>query len=86
MQMLADLTGMTLEISHTDETGAFGAAMVAMVGSGEYSSINECVQTLKIETSRIYPNKHNYERYQRKYKNYQRLVQLFKQFEEQNNA
>jgi len=83
MQMLADLTGMTVEISDVDETGSLGAAMVAMVGAGEFTSLEECSKTLAVTSSRIYPNKDNYARYQTKYKNYQRLVQLFKQFEDE---
>lgn len=86
MQMLADLTGMTVEISDVDETGSLGAAMVAMVGAGEFDSVDECGQTLAVASSRVYPNKDNYESYQNKYKNYQRLVQLFKQFEEEMNV
>ncbi|MCL9776551.1 FGGY-family carbohydrate kinase [Vibrio methylphosphonaticus] len=83
MQMLADLTGMTVEISDVDETGSLGAAMVAMVGSGEFSSLADCSQSLGVMSSRVEPNKDNFERYQGKYQKYQRLVQLFKQFEDE---
>ncbi|MCW8346603.1 carbohydrate kinase [Vibrio sp. ZSDZ65] len=83
MQMLADLTGMTVEVSDVDETGSLGAAMVAMVGSGEFASLEACCQSLGVASSRISPNKDNVERYQRKYQKYQRLVQLFKQFEDE---
>ncbi len=86
MQMLADLTGMVVEISEVDETGSLGAAMVAMVGAGEFASLDECRQTLSQASSKIYPNPDNFEQYQAKYKNYQRLVQLFKQFEDGINA
>lgn len=83
MQMLADLTGMTVEVSDVDETGSLGAAMVAMVGAGEFSSVDECRESLAIDSSRIYPNKSNYQRFQKKYQKYKRLVQLFKQFEDE---
>jgi len=86
MQMLADLTGMTIEISDVDEAGSLGAAMVAMVGAGEFASVDECSRALAVASSRVYPNKENYERYQNKYKKYQRLVQLFKQFEDETNV
>ncbi len=83
MQMLADLTGMKVEVSSIDETGALGAAMVAMVGSGEFSSLEECSQAMAGSSSYIEPNPENYQRYQNKFNDYQRLVKLFKQFEEQ---
>ena len=86
MQMLADLTGMTVEISDVDETGSLGAAMMAMVGSGEFESLQECTNRITNSVSRIEPNPKNYSSYQKKYNNYQKLVQLFKQFEDEINA
>ncbi len=86
MQMLADLTGMTVEVSDVDETGSLGAAMMAMVGAGEFSSLEECRESFTITTSRVYPNHENFQRYQKKFKSYQRLVQLFKQFEEEKDV
>ncbi|MFA0476014.1 FGGY-family carbohydrate kinase [Vibrio breoganii] len=86
MQMLADLTGMTLELMDVDETGSLGAAMVAMVGAGEFTSLKECTQAITNSASLIEPNPENYSKYQKKYKNYLRLVQLFKQFEDEIDA
>ena len=83
MQMLADLTGMTVEISDVDETGSLGAAMMAMVGAGEFASLAECTQAITNSASRVEPNPEHYDTYQKKYKHYQRLVQLFKQFEDE---
>ncbi|NOH99621.1 carbohydrate kinase [Vibrio kanaloae] len=86
MQMLADLTGMTVEISDVDETGSLGAAMMAMVGAGEFASLEECTQAITNSASRVEPNPEHYDLYQTKYKHYQRLVQLFKQFEDEMDA
>lgn len=86
MQMLADLTGMTVEVSDVDETGSLGAAMMAMVGSGEFESLHECTNRIANSVSRIEPNPENYSSYQKKYNNYQNLVQLFKQFEDEIDA
>lgn len=83
MQMLADLTGMAVEIPEVNETGALGAAMIAMIGAGEFRSLEECRDSMEIRSSRVYPNPDNYQRYQKKYLNYRRLVELFKQFEEE---
>lgn len=86
MQMLADLTGMTVEISAVDETGSLGAAMMAMLGAGEFQSLTECTAALTGNSTRIEPNKENYQRYQNKFRRYQHLVQLFKQFEDDIHA
>lgn len=85
MQMLADLTGMKVEIPCVDETGALSAALVAMVGSGQYSCLDSALQAIKLEDKYVSPNKANFDQYQIKYKKYLNLVQLFKEFEEQNN-
>lgn len=86
MQMLADLTGMTVEISDVDETGSLGAAMMAMVGCGEFDSLQACTENITNSVSRIEPDPDNYPLYQKKYRNYRRLVQLFKQFEDEMDA
>ena len=85
MQMLADLTAMEVEITDIDETGSLGAAIVAMVGAGEYSSSRECMDNIVSQSKRILPNVDNHQALNKKYHHYQQLVQLFKTFEEQIN-
>jgi len=85
MQMLADLTAMNIEIPNVDETGAFGAALVAMVGAGQYPSIDCALKSINLECQYLTPNPDNFVFYQIKYKKYLKLVQLFKDFEEQND-
>lgn len=75
MQMLADLTGMRLEIPQVEETGCLGAALMAMQGIGE--DINQ-VQALNAEMQIFEPNKANYEAYQAKYQRYQKLTDALK--------
>lgn len=85
MQMLADLTAMEVEVLSVDETGSLGAAMIAMLGAGEFPSLEECRNTLSFESICFKPNFENFTAYQKKYRNYKRLVQLFKIFEEESN-
>lgn len=71
MQMLADLTGMTLEIPQIEETGCFGAAMMAWQGIGEpmvrqHTNINV-----------IQPIAENFALYQAKYQRYTHLIRAF---------
>lgn len=71
MQMLADLTGMKLEIPDVEETGCLGAALMAMQGlsesASEFTSLNKSMRCIE-------PNPDYFEAYQRKYKRYQKLV------------
>ncbi|OOF77229.1 carbohydrate kinase [Rodentibacter caecimuris] len=72
LQMLADLTGMTLEIPTTEETGCLGVALMAMQSAVE--------NPIKLTDSmrKIYPNSDNYQAYQKKYAKYVCLVEALK--------
>lgn len=72
LQMLADLTGMRLEVPNVEETGCFGAAMMAMQGIGE--QLNRAQQQmLSVE-----PNPAHFTAYQQKYQRYQHWVNALK--------
>ncbi|OOF44709.1 carbohydrate kinase [Rodentibacter trehalosifermentans] len=71
MQMLADLTGMQLEIPLVEETGCFGAALVAIEaieGIDKKRLLNSTMNTFT-------PNKANFNAYQEKYQRYLKFVQ-----------
>jgi len=85
MQMLADLTGMTLEIPKVEETGTLGAAAIAMVGNGEYATLNDALASLDGGVRRVEPNPAHFDVYQKKYRRYLKLIALFKEFEETSN-
>nr|WP_288065602.1 FGGY-family carbohydrate kinase [Rodentibacter heylii] len=72
VQMLADLTGMTLEIPTTEETGCLGVALMAMQSAVE--------NPIKLTDSmrKIYPSSDNYQAYQKKYAKYVCLVEALK--------
>jgi L-xylulokinase len=38
MQMLADVSGLPVELPQVEETGCFGAAIAALVGTGVYQT------------------------------------------------
>ena len=85
MQMLADLTGMTLEIPNMEEVGTLGAAAIAMVGNDEYDTLNDALASFDSGVRRIEANPENFEIYQKKCRKYMKLVALFKEFEETSN-
>ncbi|AOF53258.1 carbohydrate kinase [Rodentibacter caecimuris] len=75
LQMLADITGITLEISEVDEPGCLGAALVAMQGVGlETKDIINKLTNVKLIESNI----ENYFIYQQKYKSYINLINVLK--------
>lgn len=72
LQMLADLTGMRLEVPNVEETGCFGAAMMAMQGTGEINDLSQ--QAMR----QVEPNPANFNAYQQKYQRYQQWVNALK--------
>ncbi|MBF0785046.1 carbohydrate kinase [Muribacter muris] len=76
MQMLADLSGLTVEIPHIEETGCLGAALMAMQGNGE-----QCQIALSPEMQIFTPNPAHFDAYRRKYRQYCQLVQALQSLE-----
>ena len=75
MQMLADLSGMRLEIPQVEETGCLGAAMMAMQGTGRKTTE---LKALTSEMKVFEPNPNHYAAYQAKYQRYQKLTEALK--------
>lgn len=82
MQMLADITGLPLEIPKIEETGALGAALASMVGANQYPSLESAVSALDITIEKIKPNPTLHKQYTKKYLDYCTYVDFIKQFEE----
>ena len=80
MQMLADISGLTLELSEIEETGCFGAAIIAMVGSGGYPDVNTAQAAIHPQMRRILPDPERNQSYQQKYFKYQCLVEALQGF------
>lgn len=75
MQMLADLTGMRLEIPATEETGCLGAALMAM--QADNINLSE-INILGEQVKHVFPNQANFQNYQDKYQRYKKLVEVLK--------
>mgnify|MGYP001953613337 CR=1 FL=1 len=80
--MLADLSGMPIEIPDIQETAALGAALVSMVGAGQYPSLVEAIRSFDIGVKTITPNLDNTPHYQAKYQRYLKFIDLLKTYEE----
>ncbi len=56
LQLMADLTGIPVEVVAQDEPGTFGAAILAGVGSGEYRSVSVACSSLVAIARRFEPD------------------------------
>ncbi|EAA2980732.1 carbohydrate kinase [Salmonella enterica] len=75
MQMLADVSGLRIELPQVEETGCFGAALAARVGTGVYRSFSEAQRALEHPIHTLLPDMTAHARYQRKYHHYQHLIE-----------
>ena len=80
MQMLADVSSLPLELPQIEETGCFGAALVAQVGTGVYASIHEAQRSLTWDLRTVTPDAAAHANYQRKYQRYQILIEALQGF------
>ena len=85
-KILADILNIRLEIPQTEE-GGYGAAMLAMVGCGEYKSVEECAGVLTSVSETIEPDPAAAARYETQYlkfkKIYPAMKTLFKEIKEE---
>ncbi|EAX6229029.1 carbohydrate kinase [Salmonella enterica] len=75
MQMLADVSGLRIELPQVEETGCFGAALAARVGTSVYRSFSEAQRALEHPIRTLLPDMTAHARYQRKYHHYQHLIE-----------
>ena len=74
LQMLADLSGLTVEVPQVEETGCLGAALMAMVGDGIFKDARTAQQQIPMNIISIRPDLSTHDKYRRKYRRYQALV------------
>ncbi|MBJ8415675.1 FGGY-family carbohydrate kinase [Citrobacter cronae] len=74
MQMLADVSGLRIELPQVEETGCFGAALAARVGTGVYRNFSDAQRSLQHPVRTLLPDATAHVNYQRKYRQYQNLI------------
>ncbi len=72
-QLLADVFGKPVVALKTHEGSAYGAALLAMAGTGAYSSVPEACQAAVKEVSRVQPRNYESGKYRRGYEVYKTL-------------
>lgn len=85
MQILADLTGITIEIPQISETGCLGAALMAMESDGIFQDGRGYQEFINSKVTSVYPDSAVYEIYRNKYKQYKLLLDRLKDFNEYKN-
>ena len=73
LQLKADITGKEVDSLAVSECGCLGAAILAGVGIGEYSSVDEAVELLVAEVDLFQPNMDMYEQYAERFAIYSEL-------------
>jgi xylulokinase len=80
-QMFADVFNRRVAMLETEEGSAYGAALLAMVGTGRYSSAPEACRHAVRETSSLEPDRDRAEAYAGGHKIYQALYPALKVIE-----
>lgn len=65
MQMLADVSGLRIELPQVEETGCFGAALAARVGTGVYHNFSEAQRDLQHPVRTLLPDMTAHQLYQK---------------------
>ncbi len=78
LKILANVLNMPLEIPKTEEGPSFGGAMLAMVATGEYGSVEDCAKSLLSVKDTIYPNAEIAARYAEQYEKFEKIYPALK--------
>jgi xylulokinase len=70
---MANVLNIPLELPQTEEGPGYGAAMLAMVGCGEYDSVAECAAALVRTTETIEPDSEIAARYEAQYQKFRNI-------------
>ena len=77
-KIVANVMDMPVDIPQTEQGPAFGAAMLAMVGCGEYKSAKEAAAAIVRVKQTIQPDKAAAARYARRYAHFTKLYPVLK--------
>ncbi|MBO7700482.1 MAG: xylulokinase, partial [Eubacteriaceae bacterium] len=81
-QILADILDTPIDIPETEQGPSYGAAILAMVGCGEYPSVDAACEKLIRTRERICPDRESVKRYEEKYRAFRKLYPLLKSLRE----
>lgn len=79
-QIMADVLELPIRLPYTEQGPAYGAALLAMVGCMEFERIIQVTESLVEVKEIIFPSTQNVLMYRKKYKKFQKLYPLLKDF------
>jgi L-xylulokinase len=82
MQMLADASGLVVEVPQVEETGCLGAAIAASVGAGTFDSTWQAMRAFRLPVRTFEPDREAQPRYADKSRRYRNFVSALEAFEE----
>ena len=72
-KIFANVLGITLELPKTEEGPGYGGAMLAMVGCGEYESVEKCASALVETVTTVEPDRELTARYEAQYNKFKSI-------------
>jgi sugar (pentulose or hexulose) kinase len=79
--MMADISGLSIERPAIAEAALLGAAIIAAVGSGAFSSLEECSEALYSAQCVFAPSAHNHALYENLFGRYIKSYQYIYQYQ-----
>ena len=83
-RIISNVLNVELQTVDTEQGPAFGAAMLAMVGCGEYQSVEEAAEAIVSKKTAAVPDKRLVALYDRKYRKYKKLYPCLKEWYKEN--
>ncbi len=77
-QIIANVLNVDIENINSEEGPALGAALLAMVGCGQYKDVEEAADKIIKTTNKYFPDKKLQKHYSDKFKNYKRIYEGLK--------
>ena len=78
-KIICNVLNIEIKIPETEQGPGYGAAMLAMVGDGEYKSVADCAKCFVKEKAAIKPKKDIAERYEERYKRFKEIYPSVKE-------
>ena len=77
-KIVANVMDLPVGIPQTEQGPAFGAAMLAMVGCGEYADVQEAASAIVRVKETVYPDAETAARYEARYRHFTKLYPALK--------
>ena len=81
-QICADILEMPVRILTTEQGPGYGAAILAMVGTGAYASTEEAADRIVRTSETIHPDPDKFDAYRKRYETFRKLYPLLKQLQD----